>query len=81
MKLTWQNRLLSFANIPKEFQELKVSDFDTNMYDGEYITAAKVAKAAAVGFVKNFDRIKETGRVYIFTAKCPAAEKQGLWHL
>lgn len=78
MKLNWQKRLLSFAHIPKEFQELKVGDFDTEMYDGECITAAKGAKAAAVGFVKNFSKIRETGRGLYFYSKMPGSGKTRL---
>lgn len=78
MKLAWQNRLLSFANIPKEFQELKVGDFDTEMYDDECITAAKGAKAAAVGFVKNFSKIREMGRGLYFYSEMPGSGKTRL---
>ena len=48
------------------------------MYDGEYITAAKAAKAAAVGFVKNFSKIKETGRGLYFYSEMPGSGKTRL---
>lgn len=78
MKLQWQRKLLNFAHMPKEFQELRVCEFDTEIYGGEYRSLAKAAKAAAVGVIKNFDRVRKTGRGLYFYSEMPGSGKTRL---
>ncbi len=62
-----QARRLRFANIPKEFKELTINSFDTELYKTEKNRdRAKLAKKAAANFIKKFDTFKEMGKGLYF---------------
>ncbi len=70
MKLDVQKKMLSFACIPEEFREFKVNEFDVSIYSSEENRIiAQAAKGAAVGLVKNFEKINDIGRgLYFYSA-------------
>jgi len=61
-----QNRM-KFAEIPEEFRELKVSDFDIGIYSGGNRKIAEIAKKIAIGYVTKFEQMKEIGKgLYLY---------------
>lgn len=60
---------LDFANIPEEFKELKVGQFQTEWYSSEESKVkARGAKKAATNFVENYDLFKEKGKgLYLYS--------------
>lgn len=45
---------LSFANIPNEFKDLKIKDFETGIYSGGNVRIATLAKNIAVEYVRKY---------------------------
>ena len=61
------SKKLKFAQIPEEFQNLAIKDFDINAYLlSESRSKAALAVKIAVNFVDKFDRMKEIGRGLYF---------------
>ena len=64
--LNKQNRL-KFAAVPEEFRELKVGEFDTEIYSGDDDkSAARSAKKWAIEYVKRFDMFRTDGKGLYF---------------
>lgn len=59
-------RRLKFANIPEEFKDIKVNDFLTDIYTGENKILAINAKKIVIGYIKNFESIRRTGKGLFF---------------
>lgn len=69
-----QNKL-KFANVPEEFKELKVGEFDTEFYTvEENKITARSAKKWAIEYVKKFDIFKKEGKGLYF---CSAEKGSG----
>lgn len=61
---------LKFAQIPPEFANLKVNDFQTDIYtDKEAQTLACTAKSIAIAYVKNFAKCDGKGLYFYSNAK------------
>jgi DNA replication protein DnaC len=61
------DKKLEFANIPKEFHELTIKSFDTDLYaTDESKTRATMAKKAAANFVTNYEKMTDLGKGLYF---------------
>lgn len=60
---------LQFANIPKEFKDLKIGHFKTEWYTSEENKAkARAAKRAATKYIENYEMFKEKGKgLYLYS--------------
>ncbi|WP_184312703.1 ATP-binding protein [Anaerosolibacter carboniphilus] len=63
------DKKLEFANIPKEFYELTIKSFDTEVYSTEENKSkATLAKRAAANFVNNYETMAELGKgIYFYS--------------
>ena len=70
---------LKFADIPDEFKDLQVNDFNTEIYDGDdNKRLARVAKKIAVNYVKNFESISKKGKGLYFYSSSKGSGKTRL---
>ncbi len=70
---------LKFANIPEEFKDLKVNDFDTEIYTDENDKMlARVAKKAVVNYIKKFDTTYKIGKGLYFYSNAKGSGKTRL---
>lgn len=62
---------LKFANIPEEFKDLRINQFQTEIYTTEeYRERARNAKIAAANFVKNFKDFETQAKgLYLYSYK------------
>lgn len=59
---------LEFANIPKEFKDLKVKDFDLEIYSDKEKEVAYTARNAVVKYIQNYKLFKEKGKgLYLYS--------------
>lgn len=72
-------RKLSFATIPKEFENHTVSNFETECYStSQNRELAQMAKVIAGRYVDQFDEIKETGKGLYFYSRTKGSGKTRL---
>ncbi len=69
VKILSRQSKLKFANVPEEFKELKVGEFDTELYETEENRSlARSAKKWAIEYVKKFDIFKTDGKgLYLYS--------------
>jgi len=66
-KLVLMQDRLKFAQIPEEFKELRISDFNTDIYSGANKKTAEMVKKIAIGYINNFEKMKEMGKgLYLY---------------
>lgn len=59
---------LQFANIPEEFKDLKVKDFDLNLYSGSEKERAYIARNAVINYIQNYQEFKDKGKgLYLYS--------------
>lgn len=73
-----KKRRLKFANIPEEFKDIKVNDFLTDIYSDENKKYALNAKRLAIGYIKNYQKIKQTGKGLFFYGEAKGSGKTRL---
>lgn len=70
-----KNRLKS-AQIPENFRDIRVKDFDINIYQRlENRERAKMIKKVVAGYIENFSKYKEMGKGFYFYSQMPGAGK------
>lgn len=77
-KLLVMKNKLKFAEIPEEFSELRISDFDISMYSGGGRKTAEIAKKVAIGYINHFDKMKEMGKGLYFYGETKGSGKTRL---
>ena len=66
-KLLAMQSKMRFAEIPEEFRELKVSDFNIAMYSNHNRKIAETVKKIAIGYINNFSTMREMGKgLYLY---------------
>ena len=71
VKLMNKRNKLKFANVPEEFKELKVGEFETDIYEKpESKSLARSAKKWAIEYVKRFEIFKTDGKgLYFYSSE------------
>jgi DNA replication protein DnaC len=64
--LVMKNKL-KFAEIPEEFKELRIADFDISKYSGGGRKIAENVKKIAIAYINNFPKMQEMGKgLYLY---------------
>lgn len=68
--------MLTFANIPQEFKDIKVNDFDNEIYTSiEALNIASAARRMAKNYVIKFNTFKEQGKGLYFYSQTKGSGK------
>ena len=74
-----QEKRIQFANIPKEFESLKVASFNTNIYSlKENQDLAIQAKTMTANYIKNFERFEQLGKGLYYYSETKGSGKTRL---
>ncbi len=71
-------RRIKAANMPPEFENIKVNDFLTDIYSGKNKSLAINAKKIVIGYITKFKSIKETGKGLFFYSEKKGSGKTRL---
>lgn len=68
--------MLKFADIPKEFKDIKVNDFDNEIYSSiEALNLASAARRMAKNYILNFDVFRSEGKGLYFYSSTKGSGK------
>lgn len=71
-----QKSRLKSAQIPENFRDIKVKDFDINIYQqGENREQAKIIKKVVARYIEDFPRYQDMGKGFYFYSEMPGTGK------